>query len=210
MSLPTGAEEEDNDIIDTTATHNPSAPAETGTALAVTPEIEQQAEGRADEIVCMAQNVEIMAATRAKLEAALGRTEFVAGVLDEGIVRHVPILKHIPFVRSISIESLGGAIPILGDVIGAAASLYIVAEAHLAGVPFPVIRKMLTKIIIDSGFGAIPLVGDIFDMYYKSNKKNVEIFRQYVTEYIAQHEGKVGAVSDAQARKRFEDSRNLG
>ncbi|MCX6733771.1 MAG: DUF4112 domain-containing protein [Candidatus Peregrinibacteria bacterium] len=208
MSLPTGAEEDD--IIDTTATHTPNTPAETGTALAVTPEIERQAEEGADQIVCLAQDVEIMAATRGKLEAALGRSEFVAGILDEGIVRHVPILKHIPIVRSISVESLVGAIPVLGDVIGAGASLYIVAEAHLAGVPFSEIKKMLIKIAIDSGVGAIPGVGDIFDIYYKSNKKNVEIFRQYVTEYIAQHEGKVGAVADAQARKRFEDSRNLG
>ncbi len=208
MSLPTGAEEDD--IIDTTASHSPSTPAETGTALTVTPEIEQQAGENADEIICMAQNVEIMAATRAKLEAALGRTEFVARVLDEGIVRHVPVLGHIPFVRSISIESIIGALPGVGDAIGAGASLYIVAEAHLAGVPFSVIKKMLMKIIIDSGVGAIPLAGDIFDMYYKSNKKNVEIFRQYVTEYVAQHEGKRGAMADAQAQKRFDDSRNLG
>lgn len=208
MSLPTGAEEDD--IIDTTASRTPSAPAETGTTLAVTPEIERQAEESADEIVRLAQDVEIMAETRGKLEAALGRSEFVAGILDEGIVRHVPILGHIPFVRSISVESLVGAIPILGDVIGAGASLYIVAQAHLAGVPFSEIRKMITRIIIDSSLGAIPLAGDIFDMYYKSNKKNVEIFRQYVTEYIAQHEGKISAVADAQAQKRFEDSRNLG
>lgn len=208
MSLPTG--EEEDDIIDTTPAHAPSAPAETGTALTVTPKIERQAEESAGEIVRLAQDVEIMSETRGKLEAALGRSEFVAGILDEGIVKRVPILKHIPFVRSISVESIVGAIPVLGDAIGAGASLYIVAEAHLAGVPFPVIKKMITKIIIDSSLGAVPVVGDIFDMYYKSNKKNVEIFRQYVTDYIAQHEGKVGVVSDAQARQRFEDSRNLG
>lgn len=208
MSLPTGAEEDD-DVGDAAVTHNPSAPAETGTALIVTPEIERQAEETADVIVRLAQDVEIMAATRAKLEAALGRAEFAATILDEGIGRHVPILKHIPFVRSISIESLLGVFFIVGDIAGAAASLYIVAEAHFAGVPFPEIKKMLKKIAIDTGYGAFPFFGDIFDIYYKSNKKNVEIFRQYVTEYIAQHEGKVGAVSDAQARKRFEDSRNL-
>ncbi len=209
MSLPTGEEEDDYYGIEKPA-H--STPAETDNALVVTPEMEQQAGKHADEIIRLAEEVEIMAATRAKLEAALNRSEVAADILEGKMLKHVPIIKHVPLLNRIGIpvDALIGLIPVVGDAVAASAALYIVTEAHLAGVPWSEIKKMLTKIAIDSSLGAIPVVGDVFDYFYKSNKKNVEIFRKYVAEYVAQHEGKRGVMADVQAQQRFDDSRNLG
>lgn len=175
-----------------------------------TPETQREAERVSGEIVKLAQEVAIMAQTRAKLEAALGRSETMANVLEGKMLREVPIIKHIPLIRSIPIplEAIAGLLPVVGDAVAASASLYIVAEAHMAGVPWKEIGKMLVKIATDTGIGAIPVVGDIFDFFYKSNYKNVEIFRRYVREYIAKHESAQGKLGDAQARERFQESRN--
>jgi hypothetical protein len=39
---------------------------------------------------------------------------------------------------------------------------------------------MMSNIAIDSLLGAIPVVGDIFDVAYKANVKNVAIFREAI------------------------------
>lgn len=205
MPLPTGGEEDDLDLDgpdDTAPDSSPHTPA--------TPETQREAERVSGEIVKLAQEVAIMAQTRAKLEAALGRSETMANVLEGKMLKEVPIIKHIPLVRSIPIplEAIAGLLPVVGDVVAASAALYIVAEAHMAGVPWKEISKMLVKIATDTGLGAIPVVGDIFDFFYKSNFKNVEIFRRYVNEYIAKHESTQGKLSDAQARERFQDARS--
>lgn len=212
MALPTG-EEEDDDLIDTTATHNPDVPSETGTALDVTPEVERQVGEHADEIIRLAQSVEIMAITRGKLEEALRRSELTANVLEGKALKSMPVIKHIPLLRSIPIplEAIISFIPFgVGDVIAASAALHIVTEAHMAGVPRSEIKKMLMNIAKDVAIGAVPLIGDIFDFFYKSNNYNIEIFRKYVQEYVVKHEALKGTIADAQAQKRFNDSRNLG
>ncbi len=181
----------------------------------VSPETQRQAEKVAEEIVSLARIVEEMGETRGKLEAALKRGEVMADVLEGKALKQVPIIKHIPLVRSIPIpvDALVGLIPVVGDAITASAGLYIVIEAHRAGVPRKEIVKMISKIAIDSGLGSIPVVGDIFDFFYKSNNKNVEIFRKYVQEYIAKHEALKGQLrgkqDNAQARERFEDASKI-
>ena len=36
------------------------------------------------------------------------------------------------------------------------------------------------NILIDAAVGAIPLVGDMFDVYWKANQKNVDLLRQHL------------------------------
>lgn len=218
MALPTGEEEDNIYNGEHSTPRSPvAAPDEEPTAPAVTasPEAVERAREHAGEIVRMSQEVEIMATTRAKLEAALKRSEVVADILEGKMLKHVPIIKHIPLLNrlGVPVDALIGLIPVIGDAVTASAALYIVTEAHLAGVPCSEIKKMLTKIAIDSSLGAVPVVGDVFDYFYKSNNYNVEIFRKYVQEYIAKHEGTKGEVArtedDAERRRRFEESRNI-
>src|SRR3989338_6630771 len=150
MSLPTGEE-------DTLDRDNPvSAEESDDSPITVSSEVEHRAQESVGEIVRVAREIEVMAATRQKLEAALGRSEVMADVLDGRILKRTPIIKHIPLVRSIGIpiEAIAGLIPVVGDIVAASASLYIVAEAHMAGVPWGEINKMLVKIAIDTGLGA--------------------------------------------------------
>jgi hypothetical protein len=73
------------------------------------------------------------------------------------------------------VDGLLGLIPVLGDVISAALGLYLVFEARRLGARRWTMAKMLLTWAIDLGLGAIPLIGDIFDIAFKSNSKNVRL-----------------------------------
>lgn len=54
-------------------------------------------------------------------------------------------------------------------------ALYIVAEAYRLGVPRRVIARMLTNVGLDFALGSIPLLGDVFDVAFKANRRNVRL-----------------------------------
>ena len=73
----------------------------------------------------------------------------------------------------IGLDPLIGLIPVVGDVISAALSLYVVYLAALEGVPPTVLLRMLFNIVIDTFVGEVPLIGDLFDFAWKANRKNL-------------------------------------
>ena len=79
---------------------------------------------------------------------------------------------------SIGLDSVLGLLPGLGDIIGALIGMTIVLRAMQAGVHKVAIARMTTNIAIDTLVGAIPLLGDIFDVVYKSNIKNLRIYEE--------------------------------
>tara|TARA_B100000029_G_C17198758_1_gene823519 strand:+ start:162 stop:608 length:447 start_codon:yes stop_codon:yes gene_type:complete len=78
----------------------------------------------------------------------------------------------------IGIDPLIGAIPIIGDLIGAILSTYIIYSGIKMGASPKVVRKMVTNIVIEVIIGSPPLIGDVFDFFWKANKKNVELIEE--------------------------------
>src|SRR5678815_1063169 len=72
----------------------------------------------------------------------------------------------------VGLDGLLGLIPGVGDAAGALLSAYILYEAIRLGASSTVLLRMIANIGIDTVGGAIPIVGDIFDMAWKANKKN--------------------------------------
>lgn len=77
------------------------------------------------------------------------------------------------------IDSLLGLLPGVGDTASALASVYILQAATKFGVPRVTIARMTLNIGIDLLVGAIPVIGDLFDVYWKANRKNVELLRRH-------------------------------
>ena len=73
------------------------------------------------------------------------------------------------------IDPLLGLIPGLGDIISALFGFVILFAAWERRIPRVTIARMMTNILIDTGVGALPLVGDAFDVLWKSNRKNYEL-----------------------------------
>lgn len=93
-----------------------------------------------------------------------------------GLARLMDTALRIPGTRfSFGADSIIGLVPGVGDFAGAAISLYIVNEARRLGVPNDKLAKMLVNIGFDAVAGSVPLVGDLFDVYFKSNRRNLEL-----------------------------------
>ena len=73
----------------------------------------------------------------------------------------------------------------IGDVITTAISLYIVHEARQLGASLHIIMRMLANVALDGFVGAVPLVGDAFDVMWRANRRNVRLLR----EWLAREEG---------------------
>ena len=72
-------------------------------------------------------------------------------------------------------DALMGMVPIFGDAAGALVGLLIVNEARQFGLPKRKLMSMLYNIGVDTAFGAVPLVGDAFDVYFKAPRRNIQI-----------------------------------
>jgi hypothetical protein len=78
------------------------------------------------------------------------------------------------------IDALIGLVPGIGDAITTAMSLWIVHEAHQLGVPKHVIARMLGNVALDSVVGAVPLIGDAFDVMWRSNRRNMGLLQDWL------------------------------
>jgi hypothetical protein len=86
----------------------------------------------------------------------------------------------IPGIRvRFGIDALLGLLPGVGDTASALASIYILQAATKFGVSRITLARMTLNIMIDLLVGAVPIVGDLFDVYWKANRKNVELLRRH-------------------------------
>jgi hypothetical protein len=86
----------------------------------------------------------------------------------------------LPFGFSIGWDAILGFIPILGDIVTVGLSFYILARAALLGCPPPVLVRMGFNILWDNIFDAIPILGNIFDIFWKSNNRNILLIEKYL------------------------------
>ncbi|MFP5078105.1 DUF4112 domain-containing protein [Rhizobium sp. YIM 134829] len=72
-------------------------------------------------------------------------------------------------------DSVLGLVPVVGDAAGALVGLAIVNEARRLGLPRHKIAKMVTNVGVDAACGSVPLLGDVFDLFFKSHRRNLAI-----------------------------------
>ena len=77
--------------------------------------------------------------------------------------------------RRVGLDAAIGLVPGLGDAVGAALSAWVVVGALRHRVPMPRVLRMVWNILIDVALGSIPILGDIFDLFFEENIANVEI-----------------------------------
>lgn len=82
----------------------------------------------------------------------------------------------------LGLDPLVGLVPGLGDALGAVVSAYIVLEAARFDVPGSMLLRMLVNIAIDTLLGTVPVIGDVFDIAWRSNLKNVALIEHHVAD----------------------------
>ncbi len=104
------------------------------------------------------------------------RVEAMEQVLERSFV--------IPGTRfPVGLDSVVGLIPVVGDLIAAAMGAYIVWEARNLGLPKWKLWRMAGNIAFDTAVGAVPLVGDAFDLVFRSNTRNLKIIRRHLDRH---------------------------
>jgi len=77
------------------------------------------------------------------------------------------------------LDALLGLFPGLGDVTtGVIQSGIVVAMMLHYRVPRPVVARMVANVLLDVGVGAIPVLGDVFDVFFKANTRNMALLRE--------------------------------
>jgi hypothetical protein len=72
------------------------------------------------------------------------------------------------------IDSLLGLIPGVGDVTTGAFSCFIIYQGYRLGVRKRTLLRMTKNVVLDTVIGSVPLIGDLFDIGWKANLRNVE------------------------------------
>ncbi len=107
-----------------------------------------------------------------KAPSALLKAQKLANLLDTAI--------KLPFIPiKIGLDSIVGLIPGAGDALMLFVSLRIVWLGKSLGMPSALVAQMVKNSTIDFGLGFIPFIGDLIDVFYKANQKNVRIMERW-------------------------------
>ena len=78
------------------------------------------------------------------------------------------------------VDAVAGLLPGLGDAATGLVSAYIVLRASHHGAGGGLIARMLGNIALDTVVGSVPILGSIFDVYYKANNRNIRLLRRHL------------------------------
>ena len=80
----------------------------------------------------------------------------------------------------VGLDSLIGLLPGVGDAATGLLGAYIVSEAARLGVPRRTLLRMTGNLVLDFLIGAVPLVGDFFDVAWKANLRNADLLESHL------------------------------
>ncbi|WP_128916401.1 MULTISPECIES: DUF4112 domain-containing protein [Bradyrhizobium] len=106
-------------------------------------------------------------------EQRIARLEAIAKLLDIAFVLPGTNIRY-------GIDGLIGLIPVVGDIITTAISLWLVREARALGAPWYVTARMLGNVALDGVVGMVPFAGDAFDVMFRANMRNVRLLRRWL------------------------------
>jgi hypothetical protein len=105
----------------------------------------------------------------------LRRLRHFAHWLDDGIkVPWMPL--------HVGVDPILGLVPGLGDAAGALLAVWILVEAARLRASRSTLGRMVANIALDALVGAIPVLGDVFDVVWKSNLRNVGLLERHLAD----------------------------
>ena len=132
-----------------------------------------------------------------KAPKALLKAQKLANLLDTAV--------KLPFIPiRIGLDSIVGLIPGAGDALMLFVSLRIVWLGKSLGMPKALVAQMVKNSALDFGLGFIPFIGDIVDVFYEANQKNVRIMERW---WISENKANVDAATKAKLAQWEEENR---
>ena len=109
-------------------------------------------------------------------EESVARIEALARLMDGAFVLPGTNIR-------LGLDSIIGLVPVAGDVISGLVSSYLIWEARQIGAPQWLIARMVANTLLDTTIGAIPVVGDAFDIMFRANMKNMALLRRHMDKH---------------------------
>ena len=106
-------------------------------------------------------------------EQRLARLDAIARLLDVAFVLPGTNIRY-------GIDGIIRLVPVVGDLIASAFSLWLVREARAIGAPWHVTARMLANVALEGAVGMVPVAGDAFDVMFRANMRNMRLLRQWV------------------------------
>ena len=108
-----------------------------------------------------------------RAQDSLARLEALAKLMDGAFV--------IPGTNiRMGLDGIIGLVPIAGDLVSGLISSYLIWEARQLGASRWVIGRMMANTLIDTTIGAIPVLGDAFDVVFRTNLRNMALLRKHL------------------------------
>ncbi|MBP2293352.1 DUF4112 domain-containing protein [Azospirillum rugosum] len=112
---------------------------------------------------------------------AWARLQWLASVMDSAV--------RIPGTSiTLGADAVLGLVPGVGNLVTTAVSGYLVHEAWRLGVPRRTLARMIGNVALDSAISAVPVVGNMADVFWKANRKNMAILAEHLGPERFDHE----------------------
>lgn len=98
----------------------------------------------------------------------------------EAVARWMDYAFVLPGGFRFGLAGIIGLLPGIGDVLDAVVSLYIVRRATQLGASRATLARMTLNVGIEAVAGAVPFVGDLFDVAFKANRRNYQLLRDHM------------------------------
>lgn len=114
----------------------------------------------------------------ATTDARLDQLRRLSRLLDDGL--------RIPGTQiGIGLDPIIGLIPGVGDAAGAIMGAAILMEAARRGVPRATLVRIVGNVVLDAALGSVPVAGDLFDVFWKANRRNMALLERHAADPVA-------------------------
>jgi Domain of unknown function (DUF4112) len=111
-----------------------------------------------------------------KAEQSVARLEALARLMDGAFVLPGTNIR-------LGLDAIIGLVPVAGDLLSGLVSSYMIWEARQLGAPRWLIARMMANTFFDTVLGAVPVVGDAFDVLFRANLKNMALLRRHMEKH---------------------------
>lgn len=100
------------------------------------------------------------------------------------LVRYLDTAFVIPGTRiRVGLDPIVGLLfPVVGDWLGAFTSMVLLRAALERRVPPVIVLRMVLNVTVDTVLGMIPIAGDVFDVAFRANQRNLELLERHARE----------------------------
>jgi hypothetical protein len=119
------------------------------------------------------ERLEILPPARPEDAASLAELDRIARLLDSQ--------WRIPGTGiRFGVDAVAGLVPGIGDAAAGLVSAWIIWHASKHGAPAHLLVRMVGNVAVDTVVGSVPIVGSVFDVFYKANKRNMRLLIRHL------------------------------